>query len=139
MGPSEGRDVSQKVGRTVEPGAAAACDGPSEMLCVPVDDDSGEQIEACHTEVLAFGRPVADFALAPDAEGVFEGMMGLALVQTDLGAALHVGIEQPLDDEERALDPSAHSTEVGHRFHVIVGTHSTRSWAAIPRDDGRLV
>ena len=31
--------------------------------------------------------------------------MGLTLVETNLGAALHVGIEQPVDDEERPLDP----------------------------------
>ena len=35
----------------------------------------------------------------------------------------------------------AHSTEDGHRFHAIVGTYSTASWAAIPRlgRSGRLV
>jgi|GEM_PF-3296292 len=32
--------------------------------------------------------------------------MGPALVQADLGAALHVGIEQPVDDEQRPLNPS---------------------------------
>ena len=34
---------------------------------------------------------------------------------------------------------SAHSTEVGHLFHAIVGTRSTASWAAIPRECGRLI
>ena len=33
-------------------------------------------------------------------------MMSLAFVQPDLCAALHVGIEQPVDDKERALDTS---------------------------------
>jgi hypothetical protein len=33
----------------------------------------------------------------------------------------------------------AHSTEDGHRFHGIVGTCSTASWAALPREGGRLV
>lgn len=47
----------------------AACDSLPEMFGVPVDDDGGEQIEACHSEVLPFGGPVADFALAADAEG----------------------------------------------------------------------
>ena len=30
----------------------------------------------------------------------------------------------------RRAEMTAHSTEVGHRFHSIVGSHSTRSWAA---------
>jgi hypothetical protein len=33
----------------------------------------------------------------------------------------------------------AHSTEDGHLFHAIVGTRSTASWAAIPREGGQLV
>ena len=38
--------MRQKVGRAVEAFAAAAGDGLAKMLCVPVDDDRGEQIEA---------------------------------------------------------------------------------------------
>lgn len=114
--------MSQKAGRAVETGAAAACNGLPEMLGVPVDYDGGEQIEACHAEVLPFGRPVADFTLATDAERVLEGMMGLALVQADLGAALHVCIEQPLDDEERPLDPSDFTQ--GDREFVLAGIGS---------------
>ena len=33
----------------------------------------------------------------------------------------------------------AHSTEEGHLFHVIAGTRSTASRAAIPREGGQLV
>ena len=76
------------------------------MLGVPVDDDCGEQVQSGHAEMLAFGGPIADFTLAADTEGVLQSVMGLALVETDLGAALHVGIEQPVDDEERPFDPS---------------------------------
>ena len=76
------------------------------MLCVPVDDDRSEEVQPCHAEVLAFGGAITDFTLAADAEGVLQGMMGLALVQADLGASLHVGFEQPVDDEERPFDPS---------------------------------
>ena len=32
--------------------------------------------------------------------------MGLTLVEADLGAALHVSIEQPVGDEECPFDPS---------------------------------
>jgi len=40
---------------------------------------------------------------------------------------------------QNVLDWSAHSTEVGHLFHAKVGTRSTASWAAIPREGGRLI
>ena len=32
--------------------------------------------------------------------------MSLALVQAGVGSALHIGVEQPVDDEERSFDPS---------------------------------
>jgi hypothetical protein len=81
-------------------------DGLAEMDAVPVDDDGGEQIETGHAIVLSLHRPVSDFALTSDAQGVFESMVRLALVETDTGAALHVDIEDPVDEEERAFDPA---------------------------------
>ena len=55
MRPSEGRGMRQKIGRAIQSLAFSVVDGLTEMLGVPVDDDGGEQIEAVHAEVLAFG------------------------------------------------------------------------------------
>ena len=99
MCPSEWRDVCEQVWRAVEAIAFSTGDGLAEVFGVPVDDDGGEQVQPCHAEVLGFGGAVADFALTANAQGVFESMMGLTLVQADLGTALHVGIEGPFDDE----------------------------------------
>lgn len=44
MGPSKRRDVRQKVGLAIQTGTATTGDGLTEMLDVPVDDDSGEQV-----------------------------------------------------------------------------------------------
>ena len=84
----------------------SACDGLAEVLCVPINYDCGEQVQPCHAEVLGFGGAVADFTLAANAQGVFQSVMGLTLVQADLGTALHVGIKRPFDDEERPFYPS---------------------------------
>lgn len=54
--------------------------------------------------MLPLNGAITDFALATDAKGVFQGVMRLALVQADLGTTLHVGVQQPISDEERALD-----------------------------------
>ena len=102
----------------IQPGPLPRGDGLTEVLGVPVDDDGGEQIEAGHAIVLPLGGTVADFALPPDAQGVFQGVMGLTLVQADLGAALHIGIEQPFDDEERTL----HAADFAQREGQLVGT-----------------
>lgn len=88
--------MRHEVGRAVQTFAAAAGDGLPEMLGVPTDDDCGEEVQPGHAEVLAFGGAITDFTLAADSEGVLQGMVSFALVETDLGATLHVGIEQRL-------------------------------------------
>jgi len=97
----------------IQPGPLPRGHGLTEVLGVPVDDDGDEQVETDHAIVLTLGGTVADFALPPDAQGVFQGVMGLTLVQSDLGPALHVGIEQPFDDEERALDAADFAERYG--------------------------
>lgn len=98
--------MGQQVWGAIQSDSAAIRDCVTEVFGVPVDDGGGQEVQPGHAEVLAFGCPVADFALAADAQGILEGVMGLTLVETDLCAALHVGIEQPVDDEKCPLDPS---------------------------------
>ena len=75
----------------------------TEVLGVPIDDDRGQQVETCHAVVLAFGGAIPDFALAANAKGVFQGVVRLPLIKTNIGTSLHIGIKQPVDDEQRAL------------------------------------
>ena len=56
--------------------------------------------------MLALAGTVAEFALASDPECVLGGETRLAPVQAGIGPGLHVGIEEPVDDEERPFDPS---------------------------------
>src|SRR3546814_20459474 len=79
---------------------------------VPVDDNGGEQVEAGDPVMLTLSRPVADFALTADAQGILQRMMCLALVETDLCTALHACVDYPFDDEQRPLDP-AHLAQRG--------------------------
>ena len=94
--------MGQELGLDGQPGVLPLSDPFAEMGGIPVDDDGGEQVEPGHAVVLALARAVADFALAPDPECVLERVMSLALVQAGVGPALHIGIEQPVDDEERS-------------------------------------
>ncbi|KEO58342.1 hypothetical protein DT23_16475 [Thioclava indica] len=71
--PSKGRDLSQKLWRAVKSGALLCRNCLSEIFCSPVDDDGCQQVEAGHAIVLPLGGSVADFALRPDAQGVFQG------------------------------------------------------------------
>ncbi len=98
--------MGHQLGLYGQAGLFSLSDRFDEMSGIPVNDDGGEQVEPGYAVVLALARAVADFALSPDPERVLEGVMSLALVQTGVGPALHVGVEQPVDDEERAFDPS---------------------------------
>ena len=98
--------MGQELGLDGQPGVFPLSDRFAEMGGIPVNDDGGEQVEPGHAVVLALDRAVADFALASDPERVLERVMSLALVQAGVGSALHIGVEQPVDDEERSFDPS---------------------------------
>jgi hypothetical protein len=66
-------------------------------------------------------KSVADFALTPDAQGVLQGVVSRAFVETNLSAALHVSIEQPVDDEERTLNATDFAQSQGQLVLARVG------------------
>ena len=78
----------------------------AEMHSIPVDYDGGEQVQPSHAIMLSFAGAVAGFALAADAKRVLERVTSLSLVQTCAGTALHIGVEQPVHDEQRSFHPS---------------------------------
>ncbi len=55
--------------------------------------------------MLAFCGTVSDFTLTADPQSSLQGVMRLALVETDIRATLHFCIEQPFDDEQRPFNP----------------------------------
>lgn len=111
MSPSERRDVRQQLGRTVQSFMLSLRDGVSEMLGVPIDDDGGEQVQTCHAEVLTFGGPVTDFALAANPEGVFQGVVSLPFVQPNLCAtrAMSASRSQSMMKSVRSTRPISRS------------------------------
>ncbi len=70
--------MRQNLWRAVETGALSGGDGLAEIFRVPIDDDCGQQVQACHSIVLPFSGAVADFALTPDAQSILQGVMRLA-------------------------------------------------------------
>ena len=55
--------------------------------------------------------------------------MSLALVQAGVGSALHIGIEQPVDDEERSLDPSDFAESDGQFVLARIGRELSQQLA----------
>ncbi|MEM9431849.1 MAG: hypothetical protein AAGA32_20575 [Pseudomonadota bacterium] len=50
--------------------------------------------------LLTFGTAIPEFPLASDRWSVLESVVGLAFVQADWGAALHVCVQQPVDEND---------------------------------------
>lgn len=98
--------MGEEFRRAFETGALACGDCISEVFCVPTDDDRGEQVKACDAEVLALSGAVADFTLTPDAQGALQRVVRFALVEAEIGPALHIDIEGPFDNEQCPFDPS---------------------------------
>ncbi len=83
--------MRQKFGRHINLFIPALCDCMAEMEGVPVDDDCGEQVQPGNPIMLAaLGGSVADFALATDTQRILQSVVGLALIEADLGTPLHV-------------------------------------------------
>ena len=57
--------------------ATTPFNGGSELLCVPVDNDGCEQVQPGDAEVLTFDGSITDFALTPNSQGIFQGMVSL--------------------------------------------------------------
>ena len=119
MAPPLGRDVGQELGVYRQAVELPLSDGFAEMHSIPVNHNGGEQVEPSHAVVLALAGAVSDFALAPDAEGIYEGVMSLVPVKAGSGPALYIGIQQAVDDKEGAFDPSDFAQSDG-RF-VLAG------------------
>ena len=105
MSPAERRDVCEEVCWCVQPGLFPLRDSDTKLLCIPEDDDGGEQVQTCNAEVLAFRGAVADFALATDPQGTFQSMVCLTFIEANVGTTLHVRVERPFDDEECPFNP----------------------------------
>ena len=75
-------------------------DSMAEMEGVPVDDDRREQVQSGDPVMLPLGGSIPDFALPANAQGILECMVGLALVEADLSAALHISAEKPLYNKD---------------------------------------
>jgi hypothetical protein len=54
--------------------------------------------------VLALGGAVADFTTPIKIDGLFQGVMGLSLVQGHPCTTLHADVHDPVDHEECPLD-----------------------------------
>ena len=125
--------MCQELGLDRQTGAFSLSDGLVQADGIPVNDDGRQQIESSHPVVLAFAGTVANFALASDAQGVFQGVMGLAFVQPDMGASAHARVEHPIDDEECALDAADFAKRRGEIMLARIGSELAQQLA---RRDG---
>ena len=121
--------MGQELGLDGQPGVFPLSDRFAEVGGIPVNDDGGEEVEPGHAVVLALAGAVADFTLASDPERVLERVMSLALVQAGVGPTLHIGVEQPVDDEERVFDPSDSAESDGQFVLARIGRELSQQLA----------
>ena len=104
--PSEGCDVHEEVVGNNDASGTQVLDGTVEVDGIPVDDCSGDEAQAGCTEALVLEGPIADFALTVEEDRSAQGVACLALVEPGMAALTQVGIRQPLQGEQGALDPA---------------------------------
>ena len=105
MLPSERRDVGEKLVGNDFAARAQLVDGAAEIDGVPENDGGDGEIEAGGAVALVFEGAVADFAEAMEEHGAREGVARLALVEAGVGPPAQGGVADPVEREQRALQP----------------------------------
>ena len=90
MLPAERRDVRQEIQRRGLTGFHPAGHDFAQFPAVPVDDDGGEQVERRDPVVLALAGAIADLAAPVETDRALERVVGFALVEADLDAAISI-------------------------------------------------
>lgn len=105
MLPSEWREVLEQVGRHRAALPIEMAHGGFEVGGVPQHDRAGDQIERAGAVSLGLQAVVADAADAMEEDRALECVLRLALVQLARGLAALLGPFDPVEREQRALDP----------------------------------
>ena len=118
--PTERRQVSQQmVGHILGP--SKGCDGALEVSRVPQDDCGDEQVEAGGAVLLVLVGAVADFPEPMDEDRARQAVAGFALVQLLTGFAAQLGFADPVEREQRTLQPSQLAQRGGNAVLPRVG------------------
>src|SRR5580658_8144095 len=105
MLPAERREMGeQMVGHIL--GLAEGCDSALQVSRVPQNDCCDEQVEAGSAVLLVFVGAVADLAEPMDEDRTGQAVASFALVQLLAGFAAQLGFADPVEREQRALQPS---------------------------------
>ncbi len=104
MLPSEWGDVREECRIGGLTGRGEVCDDVAELSGIPMDDDRREEVEGGHSVMLAFGGSVPNLTASVEADGPFEGMVRLTLVEAELSATLHWSVGDPAQHEQGPFD-----------------------------------
>lgn len=105
MAPGQRRDLGEKRIGDRGPLVVDEADGAAEIDGVPQDDRVDDEVEARGAIGHRLGDAVAQFAELMKEHGARQGMAAFALVEDGVGPPAQLGIEEPVADEDRALDP----------------------------------
>src|SRR3546814_8526871 len=106
MLPAQRGDVGEQFVGHVDAAAAQMTDGAVEIEGIPERHGRGGEGQAGCTMELVLEGAVAQFDEPVEEDGAGERVAGLDLVEDDAGAAPLVGIVEPVEHEQCALDPS---------------------------------
>lgn len=106
MLPSQRRQVLQQLVVHRLARVAHRLGGALQVHRVPQHDGGSHQIEAAGPVALLLEAPIPDFAKAVEEHRPGQGVARLPLVQSCMHAAAQLNALQPVEDEQRALDPA---------------------------------
>lgn len=127
MLPAQWRQVLQQLAVHRFARVAHRLGGALQVHRVPQHDGCRHQVEAAGPVALLLEAPIPDFAEAVEEHRPGQGVTRLALVQPGMHAATQLDALQPVEDEQRALDPAQlaqrHSQAVLARIAAELAQH----------------
>ena len=117
--PADGREVGKQRVRDDFAAATQVVERTAEIYGVPERDGGGDEREPTCTILLRLGGTIAKPAEAMEADGAGEGVARFALVELHGRLPPESGQLEPVEDEQRALDPTDFAQ--GQRQAVLAG------------------
>ena len=121
MLPSQWRQVREVSRSGFNPLLSQVVHGALQVDGVPQDDGGDQQIETTCSIALILIGTIADFPESVEEHGPSQSVMLLALVEPDMAATAQLGVMQPVEREERALELPKFTQRMGQTVLAGIG------------------
>lgn len=122
MCPSQWRQVREIRWPGFNPSLSQVVHGALQIDGVPQDDGGNQQIEAAGSIALILIGTIADFPESVEEHSPPQRILLVAFIESDMAAMAQLGVLQPVEREEGALELSQFTQRMGQTILAGIGS-----------------